>query len=227
MNYAIKICGTTNRADLELIAELGADYGGVLVDVAYSPRTLTLEAARRLCAVPPLAIVVLTFNKGVEENILVAEALRPVAIQLQGQEHPSDVAAIKARCGCEVWKAVHLPSRGDGVAANEQALRESICAYQDAGVDKIVVDVMVVQDNLPMFGGTGRVSDWTAVHRLKGVIRKPFFLAGGICPENVDEALWAVEPFGIDLCSGVEQEVGKKDPAKVHKLVRLVRRQER
>lgn len=226
MKYAIKICGTTNRADLQLIAELGADYGGVLVDLGYSPRTLTLETARVLCADPPLPIVVLTFNKGVEENLRVVEVLAPVAIQLQGQERPADLAKLKERCTCEVWKAVHLPFRGSSTGTKEEALRRSISDYQDAGADKIVVDVMGVQGNVPRFGGTGRVSDWSVVHRLREVLHRPFFLAGGVNPGNVTEALRVVNPFGIDLCSGVEQKVGKKDRAKVCKIIRLVREQE-
>jgi len=226
MKYAIKICGTTNRADLELTAELGADYGGVLVDLDYSPRTLTLETARALCAGPPLPIVVLTFNKGVEENLRVAEALAPVAIQLQGQEHPADVAKLRAGCACEVWKAVHLPFRDRSASANEEALRRRISEYQDVGADKIVVDAMGVQDDVRRFGGTGCVSDWAVVRRLKEILSRPFFLAGGVNPENVVEALRAVNPFGIDLCSGVEREVGKKDPTKVRELIGLVRGQE-
>jgi len=226
MRYVVKICGTTNRADLELIAELGADYGGVLVDLPYSPRTLTLETARRLCADPPLPVVVLTFNKGAEENIRVVEALRPAAIQLQGQEHLSDVADLKARCGCEVWKALHLPFRGGSTGQDEGAFRTRISEHQDAGVDRIVLDVMGIQDNVQRFGGTGEVSDWGLVNRIKGAIERPFLLAGGIRPDNVLEALGLVNPSGFDLCSGVEREVGKKDRAKIRRLITLVRGRE-
>ena len=226
MRYVVKICGTTNRADLELVAELGADYGGVLVDLPYSPRTLTFEAARQLCADPPLPVVVLTFNKGVEENLRVVEVLRPAAIQLQGQEEPSDVAELKARCGCEVWKAVHLPFRGGEVGQDEGVFRVRISEQQDAGVDRIVLDVMGTRGNVQRFGGTGEVSDWGLVNRIKGAIERPFLLAGGIRPGNVLEALGVVNPPGIDLCSGVEREVGKKDREKVRRLISLVRGRE-
>ncbi len=227
MRYAIKICGTTNRRDLELIAELGADYGGVLVDLGYSPRTLTLDTARAICTDPPLPIVVLTFNKSVEGNLRVVETLVPTAIQLQGEEPAEDVARLKACCSCEVWKAVHLPFKGNSITTGEEDFRRRAVEYQNAGADRAVLDVAGYQDGVRRFGGTGRVSDWALVRRVKEVLDRPFFLAGGISPENVVEALRSVNSFGVDLCSGVEREVGKKDPARVRKLIELVRGEEK
>ena len=86
---AVKICGTTSLADRDLAADAGADYFGALVDVGYSPRSLTLENAKQLFEAPPIPGVVLLFNAGESRVRAVVEQLNPFAVQLLGHEPPS------------------------------------------------------------------------------------------------------------------------------------------
>ena len=97
--------------------------------------------------------------------------------------------------------------------------------YVEAGADALLFDTAVVSDGKMKFGGTGTTSDWGVVKDLMKKVESPVpvWLAGGINPGNVGAALDAVDPYGIDLCSGVEASPGKKDPEKVRALMETIR----
>jgi phosphoribosylanthranilate isomerase len=97
--------------------------------------------------------------------------------------------------------------------------------YVDAGVDSLLFDTVAVSQGKTKFGGTGKTSDWNLVKGLIDTIQSPVpvWLAGGINPENVGEALDTLDPYGIDLCSGVEARPGKKDPQKVKALMSTIK----
>ena len=95
--------------------------------------------------------------------------------------------------------------------------------YIKAGADALLVDSVDESEGFQRLGGTGKVGDWEAAEALKRKIDIPIFLAGGIGPDNVADAVRSVEPFGIDLCSGVEARRGKRDPEKVEKLLHRFR----
>jgi len=219
----IKVCGITSVKDAHLVAEAGADYIGVLVEVAFSPRRVSVEQARSICEQSTLPVVVLFFNWEAGHMQRAVAALRPQAIQLLGQESPSLIKTLKGMTTCEVWKSIHLPPRGRGEI--------HIIEYQDrvnslvaAGIDAIVIDTVVGSspENL-RYGGTGQVSDWVTARRLAEAVSVRTFLAGGINPENVRQAIETVHPHGIDLCSGVEAAPGRKDPEKLRRLVLCAR----
>ena len=95
----------------------------------------------------------------------------------------------------------------------------------DAGIDAIVIDTVVGSKRQNRhYGGTGQVSKWDIARSLVETIPVRVFLAGGINPENVQQAIEIVHPYGIDLCSGVEIAPGKKDLGKLRRLVLAVRR---
>jgi len=222
-SYKIKICGLTRREDLELVARMGADYGGLLIEVEQSHRSQSREQARRLRENAPLSLVMVTLNQSVEENIRLAEMLSPAALQLHGVETPENVAEIKQRVSCEIWKALHLPARESDETPDLQTLAATAKAYVDAGTDRFLVDASMTIKGQRQFGGTGKTVDWQTVRRLRERLDRPFFLAGGINPQNVVEALSVAHPFGVDLSSGVETVKGIKDPEKVLTLITRVR----
>ncbi|MBS13442.1 MAG: phosphoribosylanthranilate isomerase [Gemmatimonadetes bacterium] len=207
---AIKICGTTSARDARMLGEAGVDFCGILVDVSFSERSLTLNEAQEVAAKSGTKNVVLLCNPDLSLTEDVVRKIRPFAIQLLCQESPSLLAKIKSRIDCEVWKSVHLPEMED---------QASIEAYVDAGADTILVDTVDSSEGFFRMGGTGKVSDWDLVSKAVTSLKVPFFVAGGIGPDNAAAAIDALSPYGIDLCSGVEASRGIRDPRKVAALV--------
>lgn len=223
-NVKIKICGITTVKDAHLVAEAGADHIGVIVGVDFSPRCLSVEQARPICEQSTLPVVTLFFNWEAEQIQRTVATLRPHAVQLLGQESPSLVKALKEMVDCELWKVIHLPPPGlQEVNITEH--QDRVNSLIDAGIDAIVIDtVSGSSEKNRRYGGTGQVNDWAAARRLVEVISVPAFLAGGINPVNVQQAIELVHPCGIDLSSGVEITPGQKDPEKLRQLMVAVRR---
>ncbi|MFC2025118.1 phosphoribosylanthranilate isomerase [Chloroflexota bacterium] len=220
----IKICGITTVEDARLVAEAGADYIGVIVGIDFSPRLLSVEQARPICEQSTLPIVTLLFNWEAEQIQRAIAALHPHAVQLLGQESPSLVRRLKETAACEVWKSIHLPPPGVG-EVNITEHQDTVNSLVDAGIDVILIDTIVSSPQGKLrYGGTGEVNNWKVAQRLVEVISVPIFLAGGINPENIQQAIKLVHPYGIDLCSGVEVAPGQKDPEKLHRLMSAVRK---
>ncbi len=204
----LKLCGTTSADDARL--GRGADFCGILVGVEWSERNLSIEEAAAVARASGAKNVILLCNPSAAFAEEVATVLRPHALQLLGHEQPELVAELKQAMPCEIWKTVHLPIL-DGQATPGE--------YADAGADALLVDTVDVSEGFQRLGGTGKLGDWAAAMALKKEIDIPFFLAGGIDPDNVADAIRSVQPHGIDLCSGVEKRRGKRDPVKVQKLL--------
>lgn len=210
----LKLCGTTNSQDASLAGRAGADFCGILVDVAWTERSLTLEQARPVAQASGVRNVILLCNPSAAFAGVVAESLQPFALQLHCQEPASLVAELKETLTCEIWKTVHLPDL-EGQAAPQ--------AYEAAGADALLADSVDTSEGFARLGGTGKVGDWEAVAALKQQVDIPVFLAGGIGPDNIAAAVRTVQPDGIDLCSGVESARGRRDPEKVERLMQMFR----
>ena len=219
----VKVCGITTVEDALLAAGVGVDYIGVIIEIKFSPRRLSIEQAQAICERSIVPVVTLFFNWDAEQIKRAAQKLHPGAIQLQGQEQPSLIKTLKKDLSCEIWKAIHVPSRGEAKTNFDEYL-EKTKSFVDAGADAIVLDTVVgSSEKDKRYGGTGQVSDWTVASELVEAIPVRTFLAGGINPENVQQAIRQVHPYGIDLCSGVEASPGTKDPQKLRALMIAVR----
>ncbi len=217
------MCGITTVEDARLVAEAGADYIGVIVGIDVSPRQLTIEQARPICEQSSLPVVNLFFNRDVEQIREAVAVLKPHAVQLLGQETPALVRALTQTIPCQIWKSVHLPPVNEG-EADISTLIATVNSLVDAGIHAALLDTVVsAAEEGARWGGTGRVSSWTTARRLVEATPVPTFLAGGISPDNVREAIETVQPCGIDLCSGVEIPKGRKDPEKLRRLMLAVR----
>lgn len=219
----IQICGVTSADDARLVAQAGADYVGLIIEVDASPRRLSVEQAGQICRQSPLPVVAMFFNREVEQIGKTVALLRPHAVQLLGQEPPSLVEKLKQVVDCEVWKSVHLPAQGMG-EVNITEYQDRINSMVDAGIDAIIIDTVVgsTQEDR-RYGGTGQVSNWTIARKIVDGAPVRCFLAGGIKPENVRQAIEQVSPYGLDISSGVESAPGKKDPEKMKRLVLAAR----
>lgn len=214
----VKICGITNRDDLDLAAEAGADYAGILFELP-SPRSVSAETAEELSRSSRVPVVLLLFDSAMERALEIVERVEPAAVQLQGHEAPEFVRELKKSFSGEIWKAVHLPADGSPNVDKEEVL-EKMKQYVEAGADGFILDSVISVPDGRQMGGTGRIHDWNTSREVVEAVSKPVFLAGGLKPENVYQAIYAVRPYGVDVSSGVELSVGKKSPARVHAFIK-------
>ncbi|MFC4447827.1 phosphoribosylanthranilate isomerase [Halorussus aquaticus] len=210
-----KICGLTRREDLEVAVEAGADAVGLLVDVPVdSPREIDVQRAVELAdAAPPFVTTVLvTMPDSPERAVELVRAVEPDALQIHGELGAGDLAYLTATVEAKVLKVVDA-------ADPEQARR------YDEVADGLLVDS--VDDEGA--GGTGRTHDWERTAELAATLDSPVVLAGGLTPANVADAVRAVEPFAVDVASGVEADdvesvPGRKDPDAVAEFVTAAKR---
>lgn len=220
--YKVKICGITSVHDACLAADAGADYIGVLVDVAASERTMETTQAVEIASGSPIPTVLLLYNRTTADIQDTVSRIQPYAVQLLGQETPEQVEELTHNASCQFWKSVYLPA-GSPETVDKSAVHAQMQAYQKAGADYLLFDTVDMSVDPPRYGGTGKRYDWGLAAELISDSPLPVFLAGGIRPENVKAAIENVNPDGIDLCSGVEASKGVKDKQKLENLMEQVR----
>jgi phosphoribosylanthranilate isomerase len=202
----IKICGITNLDDGLAALELGADYLGFNFYPA-SPRAIDLVHCAEICEIirlrfPAARLVGVFVNATVEAVRATLAGCQLDLAQLHGDEPPEALAALERLA----YKAL----RGNPGRGYEEYVQFS------AGSPSLLLDAKVNG----AFGGTGVLSDWTAA---KEIARQaPIFLAGGLNPGNVGQAIEMVQPWGVDTSSGVEERPGKKDPVKLKAFIQAV-----
>ena len=219
--YSVKICGITSIHDARLAADAGANYAGVLVDVAVSQRTRSATQAAEIASESPIPTVLLMYNRTTSDIQEIVSQIRPFAVQLLGQESPQQVEELSDTVPCQLWKSVYLPA-GSPENVDLPAVRAEMQAYRDAGADFLLFDSVDMSLEKPRYGGTGKTCDWNVAAELISGSPLPVFFAGGIRPENVKAAIETIRPHGIDLCSGVEASKGIKDPHKLEQLMEQV-----
>ena len=225
----VKICGVTNAGDARLAAGEGAGYIGVVVETAFSPRSLTVAEAGPVFAAVEVPVVALVFNMEPEDIKHMVQSLNPYAVQFLSTEGPALAQRLKNfRPELKIWQSLHLPAGGMQETGSEmKSFKQRVKVCQEAGIDAVLFDTFAVINGVTRFGGTGLAGDWEEAARLVKEAPLPSFLAGGINPGNVRRAIETVQPFGIDLCSGVEEYPGKKSPLKIRTLMEEVRRENR
>ncbi len=219
---SVKICGITSIHDARLAADAGADYVGVLVDVAVSERTRSADQASEISEGSPLPTVLLLYNRTSSDIQEIVSQVQPFAVQLLGQEPPEQLEELKDTVSCQFWKSVYLPA-GSPENVDIPAVQAEMQAYRDAGADFLLFDSVDMSLEKPRYGGTGKTCDWNVAAELIAESPLPVFFAGGIRPENVKAAIETIRPHGIDLCSGVEASKGIKDPHKLEQLMEQVK----
>ena len=195
MTVQIKICGITCREDAQKARECGADYIGIIVNIAGSRRSVAIQQAVEISSGIPSTVLLMEGQISSIETAL--RHIRPYAVQLIGQFPPGDIRSLKCVTDVKIWKTVHVPRSGHD-ASHE--LEHQIAELQQAGIDAIVLDTLVPGHK----GGTGQTCDWHSAARIVQSVELPVFLAGGLTPENVTQAIAEVKPFGVDVSSGVE-----------------------
>jgi phosphoribosylanthranilate isomerase len=209
-----KICGLKTPEAVAAAVAGGAAYLG-LNFFAKSPRYVLPQGAARLTA--PLAqtssakSVALMVDPADADLDHILGAFRPDLLQLHGSETPARVAAIAARTGLPIIKVIGVRDRADIAAAR---------AYEGAA-EHLMFDAKPPKDaELP--GGNGVAFDWTLLDDVK--LHRPWFLAGGLDPWNVTEAVKLSRAPLVDVSSGVERGPGVKDPDLITAFLSAVRR---
>jgi phosphoribosylanthranilate isomerase len=205
----VKICGVRTPAIVNTAAEAGADYVG-LVLFPGSPRYVEVEEARVLAAIAKGKVGSVAVLVDADDALIdqVVERVRPDLLQLHGSETPDRVAAIRARTGLPVMKAVAIESAADVTEARAYA----------ASADRILFDAKASQ-GAALPGGNGVAFDWLT---LKGVAA-PFALSGGLTPDTVGEAIRITGAALVDVSSGVERAPGDKDAELVRRFIQAAK----
>src|ERR1035437_7223104 len=203
MKTQVKICSVTNVADALAAAEAGADMIGLMF-YERSPRHITLATAVEISrALPPFVLRVGVFVNPAEE--LVLRALGDCNLSLL-QFHGDEPSEFCTQFGLMSMKALRVRDA------------ELLKTLEYFNTDAFLLDA----HSKSGLGGTGKKFNWDlAVEAQK--FGKPIFLAGGLTPENVADAVAKVRPFAVDVSGGVESAPGKKDHAKVKAFIQAVR----
>ena len=204
MSTKVKICGVTTVADALAAAAAGADMIG-LNFYAGSPRHVTPVVAAEIArALPPFVLRVGVFvNPPVE---LVLRAIGDAGLNLL-QFHGDEDSAFCTQFGVMSVKALRVRDAA------------SLPTLANFSTDALLLDAY----SAAALGGTGEKFNWDLAVAAQQQFGKPIFLAGGLTPENVADAVRQVRPFAVDVASGVEAAPGKKDAAKVRAFIAAVR----
>jgi phosphoribosylanthranilate isomerase len=205
----VKVCGITNPDDARASVDAGA-YALGFNFYPKSPRYIEpVQAARIIEQLPKSVLAVGVFvNESNSEAIQTAVQTAGVrAVQLHGDESPS---FCKTLTGLFVIKALRVDHDFDPAEA---------ATFK---TDAVLLDAF----GAGMYGGSGKIFDWTVAARTKPLVKK-LFLAGGLNSTNVGQAIITVRPYAVDVCSGVESAPGQKDVKKLSAFMDATRKANR
>jgi len=204
----VKICGINDAAAMRAAAEAGADLVG-FVFFPPSPRAVTPAQAAAIAQPGPSKVGLFVDPDDALIEAVIA-ALPLDVIQLHGEETPARCAAIRARFGIPVMKALGIAHADDLAQLADYA----------AAVDRFLLDAKA-PPGAPLPGGNAAPFDWTLT--AGRTIPRPWLLAGGLTPGNVADAIRVSGAPGVDVSSGVERARGVKDPARIAAFVTAAR----
>jgi phosphoribosylanthranilate isomerase len=206
-SVVVKICGITSPGAIDAAVDAGAVYGG-LVFHSNSPRNVSFEQARVLAdqmrgRLKIVALIADMDDAGIETLV---KTVRPDFLQLHGSESARRTAYIRGKFGVGVIKALPVAEVSDLAAAAE---------YENAA-DMLMFDARPPKDAL-RGGGHGAAFDWKILEGRN--FTKPWFLAGGLTPENVARAISLSGAKQVDVSSGVESAPGIKDAGRIRDFI--------
>lgn len=209
MRTRAKICGITRVEDVHAIANAGCDAIG-FVFYPSSPRHVTLEQAESLIRAVPAYVqaVGLFVNSRADEIQAILNKVPLDILQFHGDETPEQCQAIAQQVGRRWYKAIQVKPDLDVVA--------EIQGYQDAGASAVLLDAW----HPDLKGGTGHSFDWDTFPKLN----IPLILAGGLNPDNIEQAILTTQAYAVDVSGGVESAKGIKDQQLIERFMQGVHR---
>ena len=209
MGVFIKICGICSRSDLEQICALGPDAIGFIFWPKSKRYVRPQQVAQWLSSVPD----------GIKK---VGVFVEPTAEEVEAVARECQLDVIQIHQTSNDWK-IDRPLF--------QGLETWLSPKMEQGVTPAVLQAVIPEPSVLLadsfdpqtIGGTGSVGNWEAAAQMKQTLGKPLMLAGGLNPDNVAEAIETVQPWGVDVSSGVEKVPGVKNLRKVKKFIAAVR----
>lgn len=206
--FQVKVCCIQNEAELFIAYEAGVRFVGLVGPMPSGPGPISEEAIGRIAAAAPpdMTTVLLTARddaEGIVEHVVetgakAVQIVRPVAPEVR----------LGVRRSLEektIFQVVHV----EGPRSVEEARSAAM------GTDYLLLDSGRPGAAVAELGGTGRTHDWSLSARIVEVASAPVFLAGGLGPDNVADAVEAVRPYGVDVCSGLRTPDGRLDAARL------------
>jgi phosphoribosylanthranilate isomerase len=207
MKTRVKICCIASEAEARLAISFGASALGLVAAMPSGPGPIPDELIWRIARAvpPPVATFLLTCETQAGAIVVHHMRTQTSALQLVDAPEPGAIAAIRLVLpAVKIVQVVHV--RG------ERSVEEALQAAE--GADALLLDSGNPALKVKELGGTGRVHDWRLSRRIVERSPVPVFLAGGLHAGNVREAIDRVQPFAVDLCSGVRSD-GRLDPKKL------------
>ena len=211
----VKVCCINSVDEARLAVSLGASALGLVSEMPSGPGVIPESRIAEIAStVPPqIATFLLTSQTDPQEIIGQQQRCRVSTLQICDRVHEGVYAELRrALPGCSLVQVVHVT--GEGSIGG--ALR--VAPY----VDAVLLDSGNPALQVKELGGTGRTHDWSLSAQIVREVPVPVFLAGGLNPLNVSEAIHAVQPFGVDLCTGV-RTAGDLDAGKLSSFMAAVR----
>ncbi len=207
MRTRVKVCCITTPEAAQLAIRYGADAVGLVGPMPSGTGIISLATAGRLARSLPPTVASFLLSSATTPAELLAQArqVSPSTLQIVDEVDRAAYALLRRELpALKIVQVVHVT----GERALETALQVA------AQVDALLLDSGVPDAPLRQLGGTGRVHDWSISRRIVTAVPVPVFLAGGLTPDNVAEAIRTVRPFGVDLCTGLRTE-GRLDERKL------------
>lgn len=214
MRTRLKVCCIASADEARLAVAAGADALGLVAAMPTGPGPIDDRLIRQIAVAtpPPIATFLLTSRTSPESIVEHVQATAVSTVQLVDDTLGEDVWIALGRelPSVRVVQVIHVRDEG---------------SFEKALTASAHVHALLLDSGNPLtreLGGTGRVHDWALSRRIAATCKVPVFLAGGINPGNVARAVKEVQPFGIDLCSGIRTN-GQLDPLKLNALVQAIR----
>lgn len=216
LNPRIKICCISSITEAEIAIKMGASALGLVSEMPSGPGVISMETIKLIAAYipPPIATFLLTSKQDVNDIIKQHEYCRTNTIQICDTLTVGIHKDLKeALPGISIVQVIHV--------TGEESIREALAIQND--VDAILLDSGNQSKHIKELGGTGKTHNWEISNKIREELDIPIFLAGGINPDNIAQAINQVHPFGIDLCSGVRTN-DKLDEIKLQLLFDNIKR---
>lgn len=215
-----KICCMRDEAEVEMAVRAGASAVGFVSAMPSGPGPIDDDVIARLLPRVPPGVSAFLLTCETEPDALIEQARRLPADTLQLVDRVPPEAYLRLRAalpGVRLVQVIHV----EGGEAVEEA-GAAAAGADGQGADAILLDSGRPGADVPELGGTGRIHDWAVSRAVVETVEVPVFLAGGLDGDNVADAVKAVRPYGVDVCSGVRTN-GRLDPVKLAAFARAVR----